>query len=1681
MADQRVTIGVQDEASASLDRIAAAADKVDRAFASVQTQSAELAEDRGPERFSDRTVAGFAALSDEAKHGRDAVAELKHELDSLPDSREIRISTPGMDKAIAQSIALNHLNNGSSTGPLPSSVRNSLDPSMVNAIDQLASRPFDRNVGASNMVGGGGISSSFVNGAQVSDRGVIEEIRGLRSDLKGYASNGGNGSMGAMIARERGAGNLGGGGGIAGLLGGAIGAGEGGGGIASLALLGAGLIPGAASVVGGLGATLGGGVAAAGVGYASAIPAMIAAQVAKQVLTIGSKPVVSAISGASSMLQSVQQMQIADPQQITSLKQGQAQQQILTQAQNQQTLAALTASGQGPGTEAYAQAVGQMEMTARTTGITNAEAITQARQQQKLAISQARQAWAQGLQQTYGIDPTMALNVARRTQGLQMQFGRAFGGGERGQEQYGLINQGLTFAGGAGMNILGNQWDQIFPAASSVAQGAIRGLSSRGGQADIASATSGLPSIVRDLGAVATNAAKLGGVLTQDFSGETGVLATGLANWLGTKEQWASSSAGISSINASIQAASPVWSGFAGFVGAVGKGLDTMLVGGGGAEAARFFDDMTRDVPGIVNWMDQGIGTLNKLGPLMSNFGRIVRGVFGGQGDFGSALSILESVSGLLGTITRLLGPTGSQALLAGLGAERLLHGGGGGASGALGLLGFGRGGGAAGAAESSVSRSVEMDLKKSGLFTRLAGGALGGLSSISPLLAVGGLALASSGGSPLEQAAGYGATGLGTTLMGVKAVNKIGAYIARRAAGSVADAAVADGGEAALVGGVEATGAGLDASVIGAPAGLAIGAAGLAIPFIAKLLGGSSKKAPAATPLLQAGSITSAAQLSQYLNQSFTTPGVTTPAHTEYVNSRTGQRMSQAPPGTFWGMAGQQLPPGWTTQTVGASTSASSANGYGTPLTGYDSKAGQTSAQANAERTALSASYKALQTATAQTSVQLGTILHQYDGINAKLHQGNLSTQNRNVLLGQQKSLLSQMASTDPLSVRYNDVGQAVGVNRANTNLLLGIRSGAAGASAIARTQNQLSTQRSALQSAITAAVRAAPVGMKGQVEAALAFGNLSAVPGLMQHAGNNPGLHAALSHYSAVAQGGTFSDVNEQLQAVGTSIQNLTGAQRAQERADLRIDRSFGSAYNTEVRADVAGHLGGAALTGATGSASSASAGSRAQQSGRAMADQTAKGLESGKPDVANAAKDVTTTAYTALGASQGTQGASSAASTMVRSFATALTGGAASDSQVNTNAKAIVSTVLQDLGSQQGTTGATSAGANLIQSFATGLRDSASGSAGDAIAQTMFQLGMNIVQQVAAGAHSGGGRHGGGLGATSTAGGFTKFAGLHIASAAGPRSNAGKGVGSQGIPVNASAGEKRFFEAANDINSRHYNYEWGGGHNATGTPTSGHGANGSGPGVGYDCSGSLSAVLMAAGWLSAPQTASQFMHGPGQAGDGGPNSVTWWASPKHVICRVGTEYFGTSLQYNPGGGAGWFHASAGYGHSAVAAADPGGGVAVRHISFHDLAHGGGHKGGSNVSTDVAMPAGDSARFTAAVTAGTRRTAASSGKVKSLGSSPAVPASTSFTSDTVSSSGTSPTSMASNSMMGSGGGVGARSGGSSSQRPIIVQVIVQSLQTSTGSEYAKFMTRFTSDLKQATRTALNTGDEGI
>jgi len=127
-----------------------------------------------------------------------------------------------------------------------------------------------------------------------------------------------------------------------------------------------------------------------------------------------------------------------------------------------------------------------------------------------------------------------------------------------------------------------------------------------------------------------------------------------------------------------------------------------------------------------------------------------------------------------------------------------------------------------------------------------------------------------------------------------------------------------------------------------------------------------------------------------------------------------------------------------------------------------------------------------------------------------------------------------------------------------------------------------------------------------------------------------------------------------------------------------------------------------------------------------------------------------------------------------------------------------------------------------------------------------------------------------------------------------------------------------------AANAVAAGDYPYVWGGGHAFAGTPSAGTRAPGArGRRIGFDCSGSVAAVLAGAGlWIpgtGVPSDAGMIrelrqahliVRGPGT----GAHSVTLWDDRGvHIFMEIGTAFFGTSdggppSVENPNGGPGW-----------------------------------------------------------------------------------------------------------------------------------------------------------------------------
>jgi hypothetical protein len=119
--------------------------------------------------------------------------------------------------------------------------------------------------------------------------------------------------------------------------------------------------------------------------------------------------------------------------------------------------------------------------------------------------------------------------------------------------------------------------------------------------------------------------------------------------------------------------------------------------------------------------------------------------------------------------------------------------------------------------------------------------------------------------------------------------------------------------------------------------------------------------------------------------------------------------------------------------------------------------------------------------------------------------------------------------------------------------------------------------------------------------------------------------------------------------------------------------------------------------------------------------------------------------------------------------------------------------------------------------------------------------------------------------------------------------------------------------------------YPYVWGGGHAFAGTASIGMrgGPGYNGRRIGFDCSGSVAAVLAGAGvWAPGTGVPGDWgliaqlrrAHRIARGAGGGPRSVTLWDDPGvHIFIQIGDRFFGTSdggppSPENPHGGPAW-----------------------------------------------------------------------------------------------------------------------------------------------------------------------------
>ena len=135
-------------------------------------------------------------------------------------------------------------------------------------------------------------------------------------------------------------------------------------------------------------------------------------------------------------------------------------------------------------------------------------------------------------------------------------------------------------------------------------------------------------------------------------------------------------------------------------------------------------------------------------------------------------------------------------------------------------------------------------------------------------------------------------------------------------------------------------------------------------------------------------------------------------------------------------------------------------------------------------------------------------------------------------------------------------------------------------------------------------------------------------------------------------------------------------------------------------------------------------------------------------------------------------------------------------------------------------------------------------------------------------------------------------------------------------------SGSGQKTRLDAmisrASEISNHNYPYSWGGGHKSVGTPSNPEpgGPDPSAEGLGFDCSGSVLAVLAAGGFVTTGSSfgsSGEMVHVYGHIGEPGPGpegkGVTVYANAEHEWMTINGRYFSTGgSSNNPNGGAGW-----------------------------------------------------------------------------------------------------------------------------------------------------------------------------
>jgi len=888
---------LKDQMSRGLDTIHSSSTRLDRALEHLDTTAERLGRNTAIDKWAATSSTGLKVMNTEIDASIAKIAELKAESAALGrDKVEAEVKVKGVREALAEVMALRAVLSslGGNRVDLPPEVRSALPPSFRQGFENVMGQRVDRAVltPLAQLPGGGGTSTGALPATEKLDRSLTTFDRDLRALTPSAGVPFANpsralvpsaGGAGSSVSGERafqlgvsaaygalqGAGGGSGGGGSAfsggGIPGGASGGGGGGGGLGlgGLALAAAPLLGGGvASTAGGLVSAAGGGIAGLAAGAGALIPAAGAIAIGGGALKLGAKPVTTAIQGVTQALQQNEETRAQQPGQVAAAREQFAsqmaqqreqftQQRALAAEQRAVALSQLTSTGQGPGTFQYIQAQKTQALQERQQKQAEAASVAQARQQQARSEAERRNAAARqeseainaGLRAAHIQPGTQAasrvLGTAGQVKAFQGQYAQAFVGGARGAQTFGAIDQGLGFLSGPGLKLVTSQWDAFFPVVDKTLTRIEHFVSSKQGSAELALWTNALPLLAEDVTKLAGGAFKLGGTLTSITAPATHAGLSYLTEDFGKLNAYFQTPTGISTMHSTFAAAQPVIKSTAGFVGAIAKGFDEMLTHGGGQAWTQIMQAATRDVPGLVAWMDRGTANLPQLGGALHALGQDMKLLFGETGEFAIALKLLTEFFNLIGG----LGPGAVQ--------------GAGTAIATAGLLKF-------------------------------AGGKLGGGKALSALdTALVGAPLAAGAGSAALGTAETAVLGAGA-LGGTNLLSKLGKFASKPSTGILS----------ALVGGVTtATSANPVPGLLGGAAGAGLAGLGIALApetfglstlltlgglgaTVGSIFSGGKHEGAKPVPVLEPSGVNSQALLQSYFNQRYYVPEATgTPA----------------------------------------------------------------------------------------------------------------------------------------------------------------------------------------------------------------------------------------------------------------------------------------------------------------------------------------------------------------------------------------------------------------------------------------------------------------------------------------------------------------------------------------------------------------------------------------------------------------------------------------------------------------------------------------------------------------------------------------------------------------------------------------------------------------------------------